>query len=517
MAEKIDFTRRSFLGAAALGVLAVSTGLAGCSSPEKTANAKEGSDNKTPATIATSYDADIVVVGLGMSGLSAAVQSALKGAKVIGIESMPETGGNGIGVEGIFAVGSDMALAAGFDVKPADVVHTELLETQWVANGIAWKKLVQASAENVNWLAEQGVDFSGVVDDYLGFSQVPGFHWFEGGTGSTGYIPQMTARAKELGVEILLSSPCQQLIKNDEGKIVGVYAKNSSGEDIQINAKAVILATGSYGNNEEFIKLRGFNWKNFQYGGTPGHEGDGLRMAFEAGARNFVTSSTFNCTNTIGTAFNFKGPFIQRFGGGGNQLWINENAERFISEDFAATNFEMQSVPAMTQQSMYTVFDRNILETALADMPDVLAEVDAAKENDLSKADTLEEAAKLAQLDPKAFVATVEQYNKLCAQGFDSDYGKASSLMLAIEKPPYYIGKLSQYYLVAIGGIECDVNARCLDENKNPIEGLYAVGTDGCMLYRNIYPINIGGTCNANNVNSGRVAAEHASNYVLGQ
>lgn len=511
MDEK-GITRRGFIGAATMGAVAIGTGLVGCSNPSVV---EEGDGSDISKDIAKTYDADIVVVGLGMSGLVAAVQAAANGAKVIGVESMAQTGGNGIGVEGIFAVGTDMAREAGYDVKPADVVHAELGETQWVANGVAWKTLVQSSADNVEWLKEQGVEFSGVVDDYLGFSQVPGFHWFEGGTANTGYIPQMTARAEELGVEIFLNTSFKEIIKSND-TISGIYAQNEDGENVQINTKAVILATGSYGNSEEFIRQRGFNWDNFQYGGTPGHDGDGLRAAFEVGARNFVSSSTFNCTNTIGTSFNYKGVFMQRFGGGGNHLWVNEKSERFISEDFAATNFEMQSVPAMTQNTMYVVFDRGLLEASLTDNPDALAEVDAANEKDLSVADTLEEVAEKAGLDIDAFIATVEQYNELCEQGADSDFGKTSSLMVALTNAPFYVGKLSQYYLVAIGGIECDVNAQCLDENKEPIEGLYAVGTDGCMLYRNIYPINIGGTCNANNINSGRTAANHASEYILG-
>lgn len=515
-----SLSRRSFLGLAATGTIAAGAGLTGCApSTDQSETPSSGNTQNqseyTPGEIAETIDVDVIVAGLGMSGLAAAVQSALHGDRVIGIEAMPQTGGNGTGVEGIFAVGSTMALDAGFDVQPADVVRTELMETQWVADGVTWKNLVQTSADNVEWLIEQGVEFSGVVDDYLGFSQVPGFHWFQGGLASIGYVPQMTARAEELGVEIRTNTACKQVIM-ENGEAVGVYAQGEDGRDIRINALAVILATGGYGNNQKYIEQRGFNWDNFQYGGTPGHDGDGLEMALEVGARNFVSSSTFNATNTIGTAFDFKGIFMQRFGGGGNQLWVNQDADRFISEDFAATNFELQSVPAMTQNTMYTVFDRTILETTLADNPDVLAEVDSASEPDLAIADTLEEAAEQLGLNPTTLRTTVDQYNDLCNLGEDTDFGKSAQLIIPIENPPFYIGKLSQYYLVAIGGIECDINGQCLGAGKQPIPGLYAVGTDGCMLYRNIYPINIGGTCNANNINSGRMAADHAhSTYVV--
>ena len=86
--------------------------------------------------------------------------------------------------------------------------------------------------------------------------------------------------------------------------------------------------------------------------------------------------------------------------------------------------------------------------------------------------------------------------------------------MVPISTPPFYMAKLNQYFLMSVGGIECDINAQVVDQNKEPIAGLYAVGTDGCMLYRNIYTINVGGTCNGNNVNSGRTAANHAHEYL---
>ena len=88
--------------------------------------------------------------------------------------------------------------------------------------------------------------------------------------------------------------------------------------------------------------------------------------------------------------------------------------------------------------------------------------------------------------------------------------------MVPIQTAPFYAVKMNQYCLMGIGGIRCDANARVLTDKKQPVEGLYAVGTDGCMLYRNIYTINVGGTCNTNNVNSGRAAANHAHTRIAG-
>lgn len=521
----VKLSRRGFLGLSAVGAIAAGASLAGCSSQtNENATAATESVGYTPGEIAETIDTDIVVVGLGMSGLAAAVQAANNGEAVIGLEATGVTGGNGVGVEGIFAVGTDMQKQAGIEIEPVEVVQTELEEAQMVTDGALWRKLVQSSADNVSWLIDQGVQFSGVVDDYLGSGIVSGFHWFEGNVASEGYIPQMTARAEELGVDIRFNTAAKALIA-EGGKVVGVYAQNEDGKDIQINAKAVILATGGYAQNQTFMEERGFNWENIVYGGTPGHNGDGLSMALAAGARSFVKNSTFNCTNIIGQgdtfawkADSFTSTFCGAgmFGTGGNQLWVNQDADRFINENFAAANFEMQSVPAMTHRAMYTVFDRAILESSLANDPDTIARVDAANEVDLAVADTIAEAAEKLGLDAEALQAAVDRYNELCKMGTDADFGKPAELMVPIETPPFYVGKLNQYYLMSVGGIECNINAQVIDESKQPIEGLYAVGTDGCMLYRNIYTINVGGTCNANNVNSGRSAANHAHSVITG-
>ena len=528
-----NVTRRGFVATAGVAVVAsaATAGQAYADNPAQ--NAAE--DNQpavpyAPETVAQELDCDIVVVGLGMSGLAAAVQAADNGDKVIGLEVTEVTGGNGTGVEGLFGVGSEMQKEAGIEIDPVEVVKTELGEFQMHPDGALWLKLVNSSADNIAWLQEQGVEFSGEVDNYLGACIVSCFHWFKGNVASEGYIPQMTARAEELGVDIHYGTRARGLVVED-GKVCGVYATDGDGNDVKVNAKAVILATGGYAQNEKFMTQRGWNWDDIVYGGLPHHEGDGLEMAFAAGAGNVVANSSFNCTNILGQGntfawkqANFTSLFLGAgmFGLGGNVLWVNQDGDRFIDESFAAGNFEMQSVPAMTQRAMYSVFDRAIAEAALeaAGDAETLAKMDAAvadgTEPDLVCADTVAEAAEKAGLDADALQASIDRYNELCTAGADADFGKDAALMVPIQTAPFYVAKMNQYYLMSIGGIRCDANARVLTDKKQPIPGLYAVGTDGCMLYRNIYTINVGGTCNANNVNSGRSAANHAHALIAG-
>lgn len=127
-----------------------------------------------------------------MSGLAAAVQAANNGDAVVGIEATNTTGGNGIGVEGIFAVGTKLQKDAGIEVTPVEIIQTEMEEAQMATNGALWNRFINASGDNVEWLIEQGVQFSGMVDDYLGSGVVSCFHWFEGDVASVGYVPQIS-------------------------------------------------------------------------------------------------------------------------------------------------------------------------------------------------------------------------------------------------------------------------------------------------------------------------------------
>ena len=132
----------------------------------------------------------------------------------------------------------------------------------------------------------------------------------------------------------------------------------------------------------------------------------------------------------------------------------------------------------------------------------------------MHRADTIAELADAFQLDADALAATVDRYNELAAAGTDTDFGKPADLMVPIEAAPFYMAKLTYSYFFSVGGITTDKDRRVLDGDRNPIEGLYAIGNDGNMLYRNVYTINMPGTAFGNQVNSGREAANAVQGYL---
>ena len=150
-----------------------------------------------PETVDETVDCDVCVLGVGSSGLTACVQAAQNGLKVVGIEATGATGGGAVGIEGIFAVDSSLQKEMGIEVHAGQVVDEELASSQYRAAGPNYLDMLQASGPNIDWLQEQGVSFENVSEyGEIGVnSDFQGFHWFEGGRGNTGFVPPMNAKA----------------------------------------------------------------------------------------------------------------------------------------------------------------------------------------------------------------------------------------------------------------------------------------------------------------------------------
>ena len=523
-------SRRSFLTCAALaGAGVAALGAAGCA-PQGDAGSAEDPEvpaSNVPAEIVATHDADVVIVGAGMSGLACAVQAGIDGLKTLLIEKAPEPGGNGLGVEGMFAVGSSMQKELGIDIQPRDILTAEMQAGQWCGDYSLWLDLVNKSAENIEWCKEQGVIYSGVVDNYYtGLHHT--MHWFKNGHAAEGYIPQMFARVQELGVETLFNTAATTLIQED-GVVKGLYAKTEEG-DIQVNAKAVILATGGIGNNAELQVKQGWGCKvedgTVMLAGSPNMDGDGYRMAIEAGARDYLPHSCQLLSNFV-PAFGvdntapYDDPLTSPAGGlgaGGPVLWVNQDADRFMDEAIYMRNMQLQAMAVKENRESYVVFDQSTVDSFL-EISDAVSEtlkkgLEENAGNSIYSADTFEGLAEAFGLDADQFVATVERYNELCAGGEDLDFGKDAAYMKPIVKAPYYIGKIAVGCIVTIGSVYTNKRREVLDFNLNAIPGLYAIGVDGVMLYHHVYTINMPGTCCGNNINSGREAAQSAAKYI---
>ncbi|WP_165248838.1 FAD-dependent oxidoreductase [Adlercreutzia sp. ZJ141] len=527
-------SRRSFLtGAAALGIVAAGS-LSGCTAgggsasdtnSSDSANEDQAAEVSAPTTIDETIDVDVVVVGAGISGLSAAVQASENGLKTLVLEKGSEAGGNGVGTEGIFGVDSAIQKDLGIEIEPADIIRTELEESQWRSSGALWYDLVSNSADNIEWLKTNGVEFSGVVDNYhTGLYET--MHWWKGDAGAVGYVPQMQTAAEKNGAEFRFSTPATALIF-EEDTAKGVFAQDEEGKNIQVNAKAVILCSGGIGANAELLPLTGMPQsmiEEMQVMCVPTVSGDGYNMARSAGCKSNLNNASIQAFCAIeGFPNDTEPPYSQLACGMGLvncgfAMWVDQDGMRFTDESIGVNfNVATPAVTCMGNRESYVLFTQEFVDT-LAANPDDKEYLDSAMAATLGKsvfeAETIEELADMCSLPKDNLSEALNMYNGFCEQGFDGQFGKPAEFLKTLSSPPYYAAKISSLFIVVDGSIATNIRAEVLNENSMPISGLYAAGLDGAMLWHNIYTQNMPGSCVGNNVHTGRVAANSAKEYI---
>lgn len=526
----MEITRRSFLqGVGVAGIGAAAIGLSGCSSPQ---SAGEGSKTEAdaapaaPESVDETLSCDIVVVGGGISGLAAAVQAGNDGHSVIMLEKTAQLGATGGSVEGQFGVQSEMQKAAGIDFTIADVVAHEMEVAQYRSPGAQWVDLCTNSADNIAWEIEQGVEFEN-VDDYYGTCTLATFHWFKGHKASIGYIEPMAARAESLGVDIRKSTWATSLIFDDD-TVKGVYAEDESKKVYQIDAKAVIMASGGVGADPDLIAEQGWTSEYVYFAGNEASSGDGLKMAEQVGAKDMLAESAAFVMNYIpalpsNNAPQYADPINGMVTGvasaHGFGMWVNQDARRFVNETVGEANMMLQTMPTKANKFSYVIFDQKMFDDTFVPLESDAKTIleDSLETNDgdsLFRADTVAELAEAVGIDADMLEQSVARYNDMCAAGSDTDFSRKPETLVAIQNGPFYIGRIEQTYFASIGGILNDAKHEALTADYDVIPGLYVAGLDGAMLYRNVYTINLGGSCCANNVNSGRYSAINADEYM---
>ncbi|MEQ3363030.1 FAD-dependent oxidoreductase [Raoultibacter massiliensis] len=512
---KEGINRRQFIGGASMLAAAGVVGmLAGCTQPQTDAAQSSESTEATPQqpqNINETHDCDILVIGSGAAGLAAAVQAGELGANTICIESQSVAGGNMNGVEGCFGVGSRMQKEEGIEVDPGEVIRLEIEQSQYRCSGPGYVDMVHNSGENIDWLLDNGVTF-GQVDVDKGDILV--FHRFANHTGGKDYVPAMVEAAEKNGVTFMYDTEGTSLIKADDGSVAGAYAETKGGDAIQINAKSVIIATGGFADNQDYMAECGLKPNSYVIGGVPGHDGLGHQMGIGAGAKSNRESTAmlaaFKVPTTPGYYDNGKFDFVVGIAAP-YSMWINEKGERFINEDFAGANAMAMTMPTWKNEKTYIIMDAPMMDMFVNGDADAQKQLeDAIGEQEILKADTLDDLASQASIDASALTETVDRYNGFAATGADLDYGKSAEAMMPLSTAPFYAIHVIPQVNTSIGSLQTDRTFHAVDENYEPIKGLYVVGVEGAMLWNNIYTINVSGGCNANNVNSGRVAARDA-------
>ena len=191
---------------------------------------------------------DVVVIGTGVCGLSAAVTLAEGGAKVIVFEKQRAMGGSSNFFAGVFAAESDMQRAQFIDYTRDNAFKNIMEYSHWRANPRIVRTFVNESGATIGWLQKEGVEFREVT---INMPDAPRTYHVVKGKGEA-IVKVLATQAKEKGVDIRLATPVQRILK-EGNRITGVVVEED-GEEKQVTAKAVIIATGGYANNKEWQK-----------------------------------------------------------------------------------------------------------------------------------------------------------------------------------------------------------------------------------------------------------------------
>lgn len=520
-----ELSRRNFLLGAGMAGAALAMSATGA---QAFAAGKEDDKNTDWASQVTEeISCDILVIGGGFSGTAAAVQAGENGDKVLLIEGQSALGGNGTGVECTNAYGLHPNSG---DATLGDMVRYEADAQSYTVNQMFIRDMISHAADNVQWLIDNGVQYEAIEDldpAYLEMYKQGRYraafsfdYVYKGGAAGIGYFPFMKKKLAEYGVNLRLNTRARTLVIDDDGNVAGAYATDKYGDTIKINAKAVIIGTGGFGEDADRMGKLGIDLNDVRIIGTPGHYGDGVTMMIDAGGIEHGAPA-FGCTNIIGSAGPW-GPIWDKLCWGGPSLWVDINGERFSDEACSTYthNFELQHVPVrLAGGTCWTVMDQPVLDTMIdgdEECATLWAEM-IEKGDDAYKADSLEELAKIMEVDKDLFLSQVKQYNSLVEGGVDTDYGKDAEYLMPITTPPFYCG-LIRGALEGLysGGVKTDRNFRVKKPGRDQaFENLFAIGADGGMLYNNMYGIDINGSMSCHGVNSARTAANTATSSSL--
>jgi fumarate reductase flavoprotein subunit len=340
----------------------------------------------------------------------------------------------------------------------------------------------------------------------------------------------------DLGVQVLYNTGAMKILVDKRGAVTGVLAQTKE-KEISITAGSVIIATGGYGGNRELLKKYSpFYTESLKCGGLP-HMGDGILMAWKAGAASEGLGSMIGggpCLPGMkGLAGRTESLFLTAVAEEPNVVWVNKKGERFVDECLTFNIFESVN-PLLRQPDMvtYSLFDervkRGIIEegiirgigiyflpprTKILELDKMLKK--GVDNGTIKIANTWDEIAAWMRIAPEILKATIEEYNACCDKGYDDVFAKDRRYLQALRKPPYYAILGYPFFTTTIGGIKINHHMEVLNRQDTPIPGFYAAGVDTGGWVSDTYCGHLAGSGFGFALNSGRIAGENATRYAL--
>jgi len=442
-------------------------------------------------------DVDVVIVGAGGAGMTAAIELTQAGKNVVILEKMPYTGGNTTkATGGMNAAETKFQEAEGIEDSIAQFVEDTMKGGKDMNDIDLVTKMAENSSDGIDWLESIGAPLPKV--SFSGGATNARIHSPEDGSGVGAYLVNaFNKQIEELGINLLLETEATEILSAD-GKAVGVLAESPTVR-YTINAKAVILATGGFGANEDFYTQYRPDLKGTVTTNAPGATGDGIVMAEALGA-DTVDMDQIQLHPTVEQSTSM---LITEGVRGDGAILVNQSGLRFTNEMLTR---DKVSAAELEQEGCYAyvVFDQNLR--------DGLKAIEKYVDNNLVvEAATIEELAEKLDIDPATLKNTLDTWNAAVASGVDEEFGRDTGMEADLSVAPYYAIKVAPGIHHTMGGVKINTNAEVISTDGNVIPGLFAAGeVTGGVHGGN----RIGGNAVTDIVVYGRIAAASAGDYV---
>jgi fumarate reductase flavoprotein subunit len=442
---------------------------------------------------------DLVVIGAGGAGLPAALTALESGLKqVIVLEKRSRVGGNAAMSGGfLFALNSGPQQAVGLKHEPDEVFRDTMAYNHY--DGVEPELIrlwVDEADASVEWLENIGVAYRPMQGKDLG---VEPSGWPNHPGSFVRVTDLMKERVEDLGGRVIVRASVTGLVADPAGGVSGVLLDTPDGP-VTIHTRAVVLATGGFtGNvdllNEHFADIYD---QNVYWTDAKPLTGDGIALAAEAGAA--VNGETAllkeNCYS-----FKTKKNMPNRGSTEPRSLWVNQRGERFLDESQGFVNATTNALIRQPGMSGFALFDDDLIQTIIdtpnpfevelrpgeedpsawtaqgyrATLRDQLS--DPSNSEWCTAADDWDGIAKWIGSTPHVLRRTVDQYNAACEEGRDALWAKDPALLVPLLKPPFYVLRFRPLMVDTAGPVKVDDELRVLDEENQPVPGLYAAGS----------------------------------------
>jgi fumarate reductase flavoprotein subunit len=483
--------------------------------------------------------ADVVVVGAGGAGVSAALTALQAGADVILLEKSAVPGGVSVIAGGPMGIDSKLQKEAGVagTFTTEEVLAYWQSYNAWMDDGMLFYNIASRSGETIDWLCENGMPFVFMGTEQAAHAEgFPTYHIYADQENKAQYYVDVVNNFESQGGRVYYQTAAYEL-KAENDTITGVKAKSADGKEYDIDAKAVILCTGGFGANADMIEEQvGFPLETFT---TGTQTGDGATMSQAIGAGKGKTIQQYHgVTSYSGIQTGQGKDEIAKAIYLASSVWVNRRASRFAPEDLNYDTALSSNAAATQGEYFYSILSEDMVSKLekegsqalnvtipVAYEPTIpMFSVDegwkdfrsALEEGVYSgivfKGNNVEELAEAMGVDAGSLEKTIADYNADCEAGKDKVYGKDSKYMISLGEGPYYAVKARPVSLGGIGGVLVNSNLQVIKDDGTVIKGLYAAGNEIAEIYNNSYPL-VEGVTMMTALTGGRICGEEAAEY----